>query len=262
MVHRRWEAYTFFDNPGPIPFAHRGGAFYGPNVGIENSLVAFKNAIDLGFRYLETDVHATSDGVLVAFHDSTLDRVTDRTGMIADLPWSIVGEAKIAGKEPIPTLEDVLGSWPEIRVNIDVKEPKAISLLADVLRRTGAANRVCVSSFSGQRLRRAHVLLGPTVPIGLSPGRVVGPLFPLPRHIASAIVSDAVCVQLPSCYGRLRIVTPALVERAHDLGLHVQVWTIDDAGEMGDLLDMGVDGIMSDRPDVLRDVLIERGQWS
>ena len=104
--------------PVPSPFAHRGGAAGG----LENSLAAFAQAVELGYRYLETDVHATSDGVLLAFHDRTLDRVTDRVGVVAQLPWREVREARIGGREPIPTLEELLGSWPDIRVNIDVKE--------------------------------------------------------------------------------------------------------------------------------------------
>src|SRR5213078_954322 len=102
---------------GPIAFAHRGGASDHP----ENTLPAFQHAIDLGYRYLETDVHATADGVVVAFHDTTLDRVTDHIGRIAELPWSVVREARVAGTEPIPLLEDLLAAWPEARINIDPK---------------------------------------------------------------------------------------------------------------------------------------------
>lgn len=100
--------YEFLDHPGPIPFAHRGGSLDG----LENSLPAFEHAVDLGYRYLETDVRATADGVLLTFHDQDLERVTDRDGDIARLPYSEVSQARIGGREPIPLLEDVLGSWP------------------------------------------------------------------------------------------------------------------------------------------------------
>src|SRR5436190_14890149 len=119
------EPYEFLDHPGPIPLAHRGGAKGQP----ENSLPAFQRAVDLGYRYLETDVHATADGVLVAFHDRTLDRVTDRGGAIARLPYHQVRAARIAGVEPIPLLEDILGSWPHARVNIDIKDEPALAPL-------------------------------------------------------------------------------------------------------------------------------------
>src|SRR5688572_11562358 len=110
-------AYPFLDWPGPLAFAHRGGASEAP----ENTLPAFEQAVRLGYRYLETDVHTTADGELVAFHDDRLDRVTDRTGMVAELPWSTVRAARVDGREPIPLLEDLLGAFPEARVNIDPK---------------------------------------------------------------------------------------------------------------------------------------------
>ncbi|MEA2704712.1 MAG: glycerophosphoryl diester phosphodiesterase, partial [Actinomycetota bacterium] len=109
----RW---AFLDHDGPIPFAHRGGASDCP----ENTMRAFENAVNLGYRYVETDVHTTADGVLVAFHDDHLDRVTDQRGRICDLKWSEVGTARVAG-EGIPLLEDILGAWPDVRVNIDPK---------------------------------------------------------------------------------------------------------------------------------------------
>ncbi|MFD9130057.1 glycerophosphodiester phosphodiesterase, partial [Kitasatospora sp. NPDC059571] len=109
--------HPFLDHPGPLAFAHRGGDLGHP----ENSLAAFEAAVALGYRYLETDVHATRDGVLVAFHDSRLDRVTDATGAVAELPWDTVGRARIGGTEPVPLLEDLLGAFPAARFNIDVK---------------------------------------------------------------------------------------------------------------------------------------------
>jgi len=145
-------AHEFLDHPGPIPFAHRGGS---PD-GQENSVAAFERAIDLGYRYLETDVRATADGVLIAFHDPTLDRVTDRTGIIERLPHAEVAKARIAGREPIPLLADMLGAWPGARFNIDVKAEAAIGPLTEVLRRTGAWGRVCVTSFSSRRLRHVR----------------------------------------------------------------------------------------------------------
>src|SRR5947199_3735173 len=124
-------SWPYLDHPGPIPFAHRGGASDHP----ENTLAAFQAAVDLGYRYLETDVHVTSDGVLLAFHDNVLDRVTDRTGRVDQLPWSTVQQAKVDGREPIPLLEDLLGTWPDLRVNIDPKHDGAVFALAEVLQR-------------------------------------------------------------------------------------------------------------------------------
>src|SRR4051794_12616829 len=146
-------------------------------------MAAFGHAVDLGYRSLETDVHATADGVLLAFHDRRLDRVTDRTGVIAELPWVRVREARVGG-EPIPLLEDLLGSWPDLRVNIDIKHENAIERLMDALRRTGAEDRVCVGSFSQRRLSRFRRLSGGQVCTSLGPPEVaalrigsLGPAF-------------------------------------------------------------------------------------
>src|SRR5215210_6329459 len=223
------DAYAFLDHDGPIAFAHRGGAAGG----VENSLRAFQHAVDLGYRYVETDVYETSDGVLLAFHDRTLDRVTDLTGRIAALPHSHVLRARIGGSEPIPTLEDVLGSWPELRVNIDVKAFSATSALVEVIRRTA-----------------------------LGPSRVALLRVASMSRLAGLLVPRAVpCARVPDRLGPLRLVTHKLVELAHRHGVRVHVWTIDDAAEMRRLLDLGVDGIMTDRIDTLRDVMVERGSW-
>jgi glycerophosphoryl diester phosphodiesterase len=258
----RWARYGFLDHPGPLAFAHRGGAKYAPNEGIENTMAAFGNAIGLGYRYLETDVHATSDGVLVAFHDDTLDRVTDRTGRIADLPFHEVEKARIGGREPIPLLEDILGTWPDARVNIDVKEANAIEPLVRVVERTNAYDRICVSSFSGRRIKRARKLLGPEVASGLAPLGIALVRLPLPHILGRLLVADVPCVQVPVSYYGFRVLTRGFVNLAHALGKQVHVWTVDDPDEMRALLDLGVDGLITDRIDTLRDVLTERGQWA
>jgi len=164
-------AWAYLDNSGPIPFAHRGGASEHP----ENTLAAFQSAVDLGYRYLETDVHVTADGVLLAFHDETLDRVTDRQGRIRDLPWSVVREARVDGQEPIPLLEEILGEWPEARVNIDVKHETSVEPLVETLRRTNSFDRVCVAAFSDGRLSRVRRLTGLRVCTALGP-REIGQL--------------------------------------------------------------------------------------
>ncbi|WP_309232756.1 glycerophosphodiester phosphodiesterase family protein, partial [Actinotalea sp. JY-7885] len=148
----RAQERPYLDHPGPLPLAHRG---FSP-AGLENSMAAFAAAVDLGFRYVETDVHATADGVLVAFHDETLDRVTDGSGRVDRLPSSTVLRARIGGVEPVPRFEDLLGTWPDLRVNVDVKSEGAVAPLAEAVERTRAHDRVCVASFSDAR-RRAVV---------------------------------------------------------------------------------------------------------
>ena len=251
-------AYAFLDHPGPLAFAHRGGSI----AGLENTAVAFAEAVALGFRYLETDVHATADGVLVAFHDRRLDRVTDASGAIAALPWARVRQARVGGIEPIPLLEDLLMTWPEARFNVDVKDAPAIGPLIDVVRRTRAQDRVCVASFSEARLAAVRRGLGPGVCTSLGPWSGARLWAAALQPGWSALVPRGVpCAQLPPRAGWLPVVSGALVQSAHQAGMVVHAWTVDEPEQMHQLLDLGVDGLISDRPRVLREVLLSRGQW-
>ncbi|WP_309485575.1 glycerophosphodiester phosphodiesterase family protein, partial [Streptomyces sp. WELS2] len=149
--------HPYLDHPGPIAFAHRGGAADG----LENTVAQFRRAVELGYRYIETDVHATADGRLVAFHDATLDRVTDGAGRIADLPWAEVRHARVAGREPVPLFEELLETFPGVRWNVDVKAEPALRPLLELVERANAWDRVCVGSFSEARVLRAQRLAGP-----------------------------------------------------------------------------------------------------
>ena len=250
--------HAFLDHPGPIAIAHRGGAAYHP----ENSWPAFEHAVGLGYRYLETDAHATADGVLLAFHDHTLDRVTDRGGRISRMTYQDVAAARIGGTEPIPLLEDLLTAWPHIRFNIDVKEEHVIGPLAAMLHRLAAWDRVCVCSFSARRLRAIRRVADRPVCTALSPpavaavrmaGNLAGYGPALGRRLARTGVR---CAQIPAA-----VATRGFIHRAHALGLAVHVWTVNDRTQMTCLLDLGANGIMTDDTILLRDVLAERGQW-
>jgi glycerophosphoryl diester phosphodiesterase len=250
-------SFPFLDWPGPLAFAHQGAhAEGGPG---ENTMAAFEAAVALGYRYLETDVHVTADGVLVAFHDDHLDRLTDRTGVIGDLPWSAVGAARVRGGEGVPLLEDLLTAWPDVRVNIDPKHDAAVDPLVELVRRTGTLDRVCFGAFSDRRLARIQAALGPGACTSMGP-RQVARLVAAARHLPAGGFTAA-CVQVPVRQGRIPLVTPRFVAAAHARDLPVHVWTVNDAAEMHRLLDMGVDGIMTDRTDVLKKVLTERGSW-
>jgi glycerophosphoryl diester phosphodiesterase len=246
----------FLDAPTPIAFAHRG---FAPEAG-ENSMAAFQRAIALGYRYLETDVRVTADGVALAFHDRTLDRVTDQRGKISELPWAQVRRARIDGSEPIPVLAELLDAWPEARVNIDIKAKECIGPTIDAIRRTSSIDRVCVGAFSGSRVAAMRRVLGPRLCTSLGPRealalRAGATLGRLPRR------SLGRCAQVPARIGSLPFVDARYLATAHELGLPVHAWTVNERAEMTRLLDLGVDGLMTDAADVLRQLLIERGQW-
>jgi len=237
----------FLDHPVPLAFAHRGGAAHAP----ENSWRAFEHAVRLGYEYIETDVQATADGVLIAFHDRTLDRVTGQPGRVGRMTRKDLAGARVGGTEPIPVLEDVLAAWPDVRFNIDLKDTPAVEPLAGVLRRTNAWDRVCVVSFSASRLRAARRALGRPVCMAASPLGTA--MVRLGTSLAGAGVQ---CLQVP-----VPVATSSFIRRAHRLGLQVHVWTVNDRPTMQALLDRGADGIMTDDTVALRDVLVGREQW-
>ena len=254
--------FPYLDATTPIGLAHRGGALHADNVDLENTLAAFRTAVRLGYRYLETDVHATADGRLLAFHDTHLDRVTDGTGAIAQLPYAAVREARINGTEEIPLLAHLLEEFPDARINIDVKAAGAIGPLVRTISEHNAVDRVCVGSFSERRLRAVRRALGPR--LATAAGQVgVAALRFAPTPVSQLLSTPSPVLQIPPQHtvaGRqVTLVTPALVKRVHRLGKHLHVWTIDDRDEMHRLLDLGVDGIVSDRIDILAEVLAERG---
>lgn len=243
--------------------AHRGGSLHPDNLGRENTLHAFATAVRLGYTHLETDVHSTRDGHLVAFHDDVLDRVTDRTGRIAELSLAEVRRARIGGIDQVPTLDEVLDAFGDTFVNIDIKAPGAVSPLVGVLRRHDATRRVCVGSFSPRRLARFRLLSGRRVATSVGPIGVgwTSQVPLLPRLLASPGLAFQMPVEHAVGGHVVRTLTPSLLRNAHARGKVVHVWTVNDAGQMNELIDLGVDGIVTDAIDVLRDVLVERGLW-
>ncbi|MEV4976205.1 glycerophosphodiester phosphodiesterase [Streptomyces scopuliridis] len=248
--------HPYLDRPAPIPFAHRGGTADG----LENTAAAFRRAAGLGYRYFETDVHATADGRLVAFHDSTLDRVTDARGRIADLSWKDVRRARVAGTEPLPLFEELLEEFPDARWNVDIKAAPAQLPLVELIRRTDSWDRVCVGSFSEARVAGAARLAGPRLATSYGVRGVLG-LRLRSYGIPAPVRPGAVCAQVPETQNGVRVVDERFVRTAHARGLQVHVWTVNDPDRMGALLDLGVDGIMTDQLETLRSVLTARGAW-
>jgi glycerophosphoryl diester phosphodiesterase len=259
----RADAYEFFDPPF-IAYAHRGGAHYPPNENRENSLHAFTEAAAMGYRYLETDVHATSDGVLLAFHDDRLDRVTDHKGVIAEMTFAQVREARIGGIDPITLFEDLLLAFPEARFNVDAKSPTSVDLLADVVAKHEAYDRVCVTSFGIRRLHRLRRRLGHRVPSAASKvGIALNRYAPwLTRFVNTSAPVLQIPVEYPILGHQVRLFTPDLVKAAHAAGKQVHIWTVDDSESIAELIDAGADGIFTDRIDTLKSVLEQRSLWT
>jgi len=253
---RKPAKFAFLEHDGVLAFAHRGGALEAP----ENTMKAFEYAVGLGYRYLETDAYATRDGVLISFHDDKLDRVTDSSGRIEELTWDDLTSARIGGKEPIPMMEDLLTRWPNVRINIDPKHDAAVAPLIALIKRIGAEDRVCIGSFSDRRIRqvvdafdgRVCTSLGPAGVLRLKAASVGWPSWRWRQG----------CAQVPVRTRNARIVTRRFIEAAERRGLQVHVWTVDDESEMQGLLDIGVHGLMTDRPAVLKKVLTARGLWA
>ncbi|WP_091287462.1 glycerophosphodiester phosphodiesterase [Amycolatopsis xylanica] len=254
--------HAYLASPCPRAFAHRGWHL-GELEGMENSLSAFRRAVAEGYRYVETDVHATSDGVVVVHHDDLLDRTTDGSGPISGQTWAQLRGVKVGGREQISRLEDVLEELPDAHFNIDVKSAGAVEPFVRAVERVGAFDRVAAASFSDGRLARLRRLAGPRLVTSMGPGAVAalwanGHVRPLPLRF---LVRGAMA-QVPVRQGRLTVVQKAFIAAANRAGVEVHTWTIDDADQMRELLDLGVHGIVTDRPDLLREVLTERGCWN
>lgn len=255
MAHR----FPYLDAPTPIAFAHRGGAAHGD----ENTIAAFLRAVSLGYRYLETDVHGTADGVAVVFHDDTLTRILGRPGRVRDYTLKELRSERIGGESVVPTLAEVLEEFPECRFNIDLKSDPAVEPAIETIWRCNARDRVLLASFNDRRIRWARRICGPRQATALGQREVLAlRLGSLHGRGLAGFVPGAAAVQVPPRYAGLPVVDARFVAHAHRLGLHVHVWTVDDADQMRELLDLGVDGIMTDHIEVLRDVLKERGQWA
>ena len=262
--------------PGSVlALAHRGGAYHPEVEGLENTMAAFRHAVELGYRYLETDVHVTRDGVLLAFHDAVLDRVTDRRGAVAEMTRAEVREARVGGREQVPTLVELLDAFPDARFNIDLKSEASVRVLADLVRAREEWDRLLVGSFSPGRLARFRRLTEGRVATSAHPLEVLafvllpsGRLADLVtrRRVAALQVPHRRTLRLAGRILRLPavtvpVVTRGFVRRAHAAGKHVHVWTIDDPDEMRELLAKGVDGMFTDRTDLLREVLEQHGVW-
>ncbi len=233
---------------------------------------AFSQAMALGYRYLETDLHLTADGVLVCIHDDTVDRTTDGTGQVSDFTLSDLKalDAGYQHRSPdghsyrgtgisVPTLEEVVTSLPEASILLDLKTDGLVQPLAEMVEDLGLHRRITVGSFADQRVADFREATKGTVPT--STGLVLTRAWLIASRVGRSGGGEASALQIPTHLRGVRVANRRLVETAHKYGLQVHVWTVNDPLAMEGLLDMGVDGLVTDRPDLLKEVLTGRGQW-
>lgn len=244
------------DTSTPFGFAHQGGDETAPG----NTLASFGHAVSLGYRYIETDVQVTSDGVLVIYHDDDLEAGTGVAGRIDDMTWPEVAELRVGDGHSLARFDDVVERFPDVRFNIEPKTDRSVGALVESIERLDLADRVCIGSFDDRRLRRARKALGPDV--CMSPGPIGVGIVLLAALVWPRWRSPFGALQLPPKVWILPLAHPWLVGRLHRMGLQVHIWTINTAEEMGELLDAGVDAIMTDKVSILRDVLQARDEWS
>ena len=238
-----------------LAFAHRGGNESAP----ENSFLAFKNAVDIGYKYLETDVHLTKDGHLIAFHDNTLDRVTDKNGLIKDLALNEIKKAKINGKEEIPLLSDLLDSFPQCFFNIDCKVNETVQPLINLIRAKSLIDRVCIGSFSQKRINYIRKSLGSSVITSMGPAEVILSKFLSFSSLSYNFSSSYTSIPIER-YG-VKLLDKRNIDYLKSNNQKVIAWTINNEDEMKMLIKMGVDGIMTDNLSLLKSVLIEENLW-
>jgi glycerophosphoryl diester phosphodiesterase len=238
-----------------LAFAHRGGNEFAP----ENSFRAFKSAVDIGYKYLETDVHLTKDGFLIAFHDDTLDRVTDKSGLIRDLTLSEVKKAKIAGTDEIPLLSELLNSFTDCFFNIDCKVDETVQPLINLINNKDFINRVCIGSFSQKRINFIRKSLGKDVKTSMGPAEVILSKFLSYTSLGYNFKSSYTSIPIRR-YG-INLLEERNIKYLKSNNQKVIAWTINDEDQMKMLINIGIDGIMTDNLTLLKKVLIEENLW-
>jgi glycerophosphoryl diester phosphodiesterase len=261
---------TYLDGPRPRLFAHRGASGTAP----ENTLEAFAEGLAAGADRLELDVHQTSDGEIVVFHDETLERTTNGRGLLRDHTLAELrkldagyhfrdesGRLAFRGKGVrIATLAEVLREFPEIPLNVEVKfdEGKTVEAFFDVVDQHDARERVLAAAFEDHIIQRLRQV-APDVVTSLSAAEVAQFVGGCLTETLDGYVPPGRALQVPPKHEDVEIVTPFFIEMAHSFGMEVHVWTINDEAEMNRLLDLGIDGLMSDFPKLARSVFERRG---
>ena len=242
----------------PANVGHRGASTRLP----ENTLASFRAALEAGAGALELDVRVTRDGHPVVMHDATVDRTTDGFGTVRGMTLEAMRRlnAGLPGQK-VPTLREVFEEFPDAAVNLDIKDwdlPGAEKAVLGVLREVGAAGRVLVASADNGVLRRFRRAAGGEFYTGAS-RREIAVFYAMSLLRLECLVRPAyVALQVPVYYGPLRLLTPRFVRAARCVGVRVDVWTVNDPARMREVLDLGADAVITDRPEELAKVLARR----
>lgn len=259
--------HPFLSHEHPLRFAHRGSSILWP----ENTITAFQGAVDLGYRYIETDVQVTRDGKIVMFHDHHLERVTNGRGKVKAWNWQDLRKLDAAFNfKPeagfplrnqgigIPSLEEAMTTFPGVMFNIDLKQPNIEQVMVDFIRQHHFEERVLIASFYDRRLRRFRKKAGNSNSIATSTARLETAAFWACSRLKKSLNLQAQALQVPPRMKGIALVDDKMVRAAHAIGKQIHVWTINESKEMQQLLDLGVDGIITDRPDLLNRVLAQK----
>ena len=257
VAAHRWQA-----------IAHQGGNHLRP----DNTMVAFEHAVELGVDALEMDVHATSDGVLAVIHDETVDRTTDGSGLVKEMTFAELRELDAAYNWPhheeseehpyrgqgirVPSLEEVLRRFPDVPMTIEIKQadPPIVDAFGELLQRYDREQNTIVASFHPEVMREFRRKFPAFATSGVEPE--IRTFYVMKTIFAGWLYAPPMeAFQVPEVSGNLRVITPRFVRAAHRRGLNVQVWTVNEADAMRRVLDAGVDGVITDRPDLLLEVL-------
>jgi glycerophosphoryl diester phosphodiesterase len=253
--------HAFLDHDAPVPIVHRGAPLADDGALVENTMAAFERAYAQGFRYFETDVHATADGMVVACHDASLKRVAGHRARIFDVQWSDLSRL-LVGEAPVPTLAELLSAFPDVKFNIDPKSDAVVRPLVDLVRSSKVLDRTCFASFSDARLRWIRAAFGTWACTAAGPRQ-------LRRAVTQAARSqrldlpDVDVLQIPRLLaarlttGRFR--TLDLLAAAQRVDLPVHVWTVNDEVEIAGLLQRGAEGVMSDHLGALERAFARNG---
>ena len=268
MARASFVQKPYLSKPGPWLVAHRGGSLVAP----ENTLVAFDRAVELGADAIETDVHLTRDGVVVVFHDDETRRLTGQPGTIeartlaevealdAAFGFTLDGGRTFPFRGlgvQAPTFLEVLARYPSMRFNVDAKheDPALAEALVRVVRQAGAVERVCLGSFFDAQAERLGALLPEVARYLPEQAATCHVMAAMSGQPAEGCPRDYQLASLPHRMGDLEVITKPVVDHFHRLGMPVHVWTVDTEPDTRALLSLGVDGLVSDRPDVLARVL-------